>query len=78
MSDQVIAELRNEINQLKIQLADANIRLQDYVNRETELCEREDKVLEYQLTAEYERERVNDHKEIMRYIFGIVDVEYKE
>lgn len=78
MSDQVIAELRNEISQLKIQLADTNIKLQDYINRETELCEREDKILEYQLTAEYERERVNDHKEIIKYICGIVEVEYKE
>jgi hypothetical protein len=62
MNQERIAELEAEIRELKI-------KLQDYINRETELCDREDKMLELQLTAEYERERVMDHKEILRLIF---------
>lgn len=55
-------------------LTKANVELQEYRNRETELCEREDKILELELTAQYERERVMDHKEMFSQVFRNIEV----
>jgi seryl-tRNA synthetase len=48
-------------------------KVQEYNNRETELCDREDKMTQIELEAQYERERVQDHKDMMALIFRNIE-----
>ena len=68
-----IKSLQDQLNDERSEHGIVKAKLQEYIDRETDLCEREDKMLELQLTAEYERERVNDHKEMFRLVFRNIE-----
>jgi hypothetical protein len=68
-----IKSLQDQLNNERSEHGIVKAKLQEYINRETDLCEREDKMLELQLTAEYERERVNDHKEMFSLVFRNIE-----
>ncbi len=49
-------------------------KLKKYIAREDELVEREENMLKLELTAEYEAERVKDHKEMFSQVFRNIEM----
>lgn len=72
--DRGIQALKAEINILKGQEATLTSRIQRVTDREIAATKREETMLRLELEAAHHKQRVEDHKEMVRLIFRNIDV----
>jgi len=73
-SKRIYESLNKNFNGKCEQLEKVTAALKAYNDREDELETREKEMLKLELTAQYERERVDDHKEMFNVVFRNIEV----